>query len=69
MSVEPRKKWSLSSVSPFHLQGTREFELGRVALHATWREIAESRQTVLATTTFGDLLDRVGQEAEPMSYI
>lgn len=41
----------------------------RGALHATWQEIAESRQDVLTKTTFADLLIRVGQQAEPMYYI
>ena len=39
------------------------------ALHATWQEIEVARQDVLSSTTFADLLVRVGTKSEPMYYI
>ena len=39
------------------------------ALQTTWQEIEESRHDVLASTTFADLLTRVGRQPEPMYYI
>lgn len=39
------------------------------ALHSTWHEIDEARQDVLTSTSFADLLARVGKHAEPMYYI
>jgi len=62
-------------VAVFETQGTKsagsgsESSLLRGALHATWNEISDSRQDVLARTTFADLLARVGKHAEPMYYI
>lgn len=41
----------------------------REALHSTWHEIEEARQDVLSSTTFSDLLNRVGKHTEPMYYI
>lgn len=39
------------------------------ALHATWQEIEDARQGVLSSTTFAELLVRVGTKSEPMYYI